>query len=157
MTGALSQGKSKVLSNERKTVVICYFCFPFKIKSFDIFTFEILKSMLLFGNSDSLLEIDGGITGWSLHLLKQWISQQFCIFKTKKYFYTLIPYSSYPKTSVAGEISIIYCDRMAKSEDPNQTAPNMVCLDTYELWHGISNNVVCAASKASDQPAHMRV
>ena len=24
-----------------------------------------------------------------------------------------------------------------------------------ELWHGISNNVVCATSKASDQPAHM--
>ena len=26
----------------------------------------------------------------------------------------------------------------------------------YELSHGISNNVVCATSKASDQPAHMR-
>ena len=25
-----------------------------------------------------------------------------------------------------------------------------------EPWHGISNNVVCANSKASDQPAHMR-
>ena len=24
----------------------------------------------------------------------------------------------------------------------------------YEPWHGISNNVVCATSKASDQPAH---
>ena len=23
-------------------------------------------------------------------------------------------------------------------------------------WHGISNNVVCATSKASDQPAHTR-
>ena len=23
-----------------------------------------------------------------------------------------------------------------------------------ELWHGISNNMVCATSKASDQPAH---
>ena len=23
-----------------------------------------------------------------------------------------------------------------------------------EPWHGISNNVVCATSKASDQPAH---
>ena len=27
---------------------------------------------------------------------------------------------------------------------------------TFEPWHGISNNVVCATSKASDQPAHMR-
>ena len=27
---------------------------------------------------------------------------------------------------------------------------------TYEPWHGISNYVVCATSKASDQPAHMR-
>ena len=26
----------------------------------------------------------------------------------------------------------------------------------YELWHEISNNVVCATSKGSDQPAHMR-
>ena len=25
-----------------------------------------------------------------------------------------------------------------------------------ELWHGISNNVVCETSKVSDQPAHMR-
>ena len=25
----------------------------------------------------------------------------------------------------------------------------------YEPVHGISNNVVCATSKASDQPAHM--
>ena len=27
---------------------------------------------------------------------------------------------------------------------------------TNEPWHGISNNLVCATSKASDQPAHMR-
>ena len=26
----------------------------------------------------------------------------------------------------------------------------------YELWHENSNNVVCATSKGSDQPAHMR-
>ena len=26
----------------------------------------------------------------------------------------------------------------------------------YEPWHEISNNMVCATSKASDQPAHMR-
>ena len=30
----------------------------------------------------------------------------------------------------------------------------IVCL--FEPWHEISNNVVCATSKASDQPAHMR-
>ena len=29
-------------------------------------------------------------------------------------------------------------------------------LTTYEARHEISNNVVCATSKASDQPAHMR-
>ena len=29
-------------------------------------------------------------------------------------------------------------------------------INTYEPRHKISNNVVCAASKASDQPAHMR-
>ena len=28
--------------------------------------------------------------------------------------------------------------------------------DALEPWHGISNNVVCATSKASDQPAHTR-
>ena len=27
---------------------------------------------------------------------------------------------------------------------------------SIEPWHGISNNVVCATSKASDQPAHTR-
>ena len=27
---------------------------------------------------------------------------------------------------------------------------------TYKLQHEISNNVVCATSKGSDQPAHMR-
>ena len=26
----------------------------------------------------------------------------------------------------------------------------------YEPWDEISNNVVCATSKGSDQPAHMR-
>ena len=26
----------------------------------------------------------------------------------------------------------------------------------FEPWHGISNNVVCATSEASDQPAHTR-
>ena len=26
--------------------------------------------------------------------------------------------------------------------------------DIFEPWHEISNNVVCATSKASDQPAH---
>ena len=29
-------------------------------------------------------------------------------------------------------------------------------LNKIEPWHRISNNVVCATSKASDQPAHMR-
>ena len=28
--------------------------------------------------------------------------------------------------------------------------------DIIEPWHEISNNVVCATSKASDQPAHTR-
>ena len=28
---------------------------------------------------------------------------------------------------------------------------------TYELRHEFSNNVVCATSKASDQPAHTRI
>ena len=27
---------------------------------------------------------------------------------------------------------------------------------TFEPWHEISNNVVCATSKGSDQPAHTR-
>ena len=33
---------------------------------------------------------------------------------------------------------------------------NIAILQTYEPVHEISNNVVCATSKASDQPAHMR-
>ena len=34
-------------------------------------------------------------------------------------------------------------------------APGNICF-AYEPPHEISNNVVCATSKASDQPAHMR-
>ena len=30
------------------------------------------------------------------------------------------------------------------------------CQQPYEPWHGVSNNVVCATSKVSDQPAHTR-
>ena len=35
---------------------------------------------------------------------------------------------------------------------------SMLCdkKNNIEPWHGISNNVVCATSKASDQPAHTR-
>ena len=34
---------------------------------------------------------------------------------------------------------------------------NANCLyNLNEPWHGISNNVVCETSKASDQPEHMR-
>ena len=29
-------------------------------------------------------------------------------------------------------------------------------LVTFEPWHGISNNLICATSKTSDQPAHTR-
>ena len=34
--------------------------------------------------------------------------------------------------------------------------PSHFLVRLNESWHGISNNVVCAASKASDQPAHKR-
>ena len=35
---------------------------------------------------------------------------------------------------------------------------NVICIDrnTFEPVHEISNNLVCATSKASDQPAHTR-
>ena len=33
---------------------------------------------------------------------------------------------------------------------------NFECKDIIEPVHEISNNLVCATSKASDQPAHMR-
>ena len=32
--------------------------------------------------------------------------------------------------------------------------PNILCPGSYEPWHGISNDVACATSKASDHPAH---
>ena len=32
----------------------------------------------------------------------------------------------------------------------------MIVVSTNEPWHDVSNNVVCATSKASDQPAHTR-
>ena len=34
--------------------------------------------------------------------------------------------------------------------------PNLCSHHNNEPQHGISNNVVCETSKASDQPAHMR-
>ena len=36
-------------------------------------------------------------------------------------------------------------------------APQNQRLSIYEPRHEISNNVVCATSKASDQPAHTRI
>ena len=33
---------------------------------------------------------------------------------------------------------------------------DLFCIQIFELVHEISNNVVCATSKAFDQPAHMR-
>ena len=39
----------------------------------------------------------------------------------------------------------------------HQTAiPVLTVYQLFEAEHGISNNVVCATSKASDQPVHMR-
>ena len=40
--------------------------------------------------------------------------------------------------------------------EPYEPALKFLILITYEQRHEISNNVVCATSKASDQPAHMR-
>ena len=34
--------------------------------------------------------------------------------------------------------------------------PTILLSNIYEPWHDISNNVVCATSKGSDQPAHTR-
>ena len=34
---------------------------------------------------------------------------------------------------------------------------DLVSLKMYEPWNEISNNVVCASSKGSDQPAHTRI
>ena len=47
-----------------------------------------------------------------------------------------------------------YTKRQNTVHAPNT---NVGCIPRiYEPWHEISNNVVCAASKASDQPAHTR-
>ena len=65
--------------------------------------------------------------------------------------------------------------KTANSTDPDQNAPVMsksksthtdkdvskrfqctIKQKTFWLWHGISNNVVCATSKVSDQTAHTR-
>ena len=37
-----------------------------------------------------------------------------------------------------------------------QMQEKQILYGTVELQHEISNNVVCATSKGSDQPAHMR-
>ena len=43
---------------------------------------------------------------------------------------------------------------MVNREDPNLTRKGLSNKIKIELVHEISNNVVCATSKASDQPAH---
>ena len=43
-----------------------------------------------------------------------------------------------------------------KSNDTRTLVKLKVMKTTFEPWHMISNNVVCATSKASDQPAHAR-
>ena len=45
-----------------------------------------------------------------------------------------------------------YCFRLNSIEHGADSS----CLNGDELWHEISNNVVCATSKGSDQPAHTR-
>ena len=43
------------------------------------------------------------------------------------------------------------------SNDLQITSSSLYCYrQIYELRHEISNNVVCATSKASDQPSHTR-
>ena len=37
-----------------------------------------------------------------------------------------------------------------------RSSPGGLIFPLYELWHGISNNVVCATSKGSDQTARTR-
>ena len=41
---------------------------------------------------------------------------------------------------------------MGREQDSGEN----VIVNTFEPQHEISNKVVCATSKASDQPAHMR-
>ena len=49
----------------------------------------------------------------------------------------------------------LHCIR--NSDGPEKVNNARVCVDAIiELVHEISNNVVCATSKASDQPAHTR-
>ena len=41
-------------------------------------------------------------------------------------------------------------------QDRHNCSPYIYIYSTYEPRHEFSNNVVCATSKASDQPAHTR-
>ena len=53
---------------------------------------------------------------------------------------------------------VLACIKSSFSHDKGQNTYNTVSytMYTYEPWHEISNNVVCATSKASDLPAHTR-
>ena len=53
------------------------------------------------------------------------------------------------KTIFISHLQIIVCDEEGKG-------PFMLVTQIIEPRHEISNNAVCATSKASDQPAHMR-
>ena len=59
---------------------------------------------------------------------------------------------SFTKSSYANVSHELCCDLLQN----NLKSFNMTIKIKYEPWHGISNNVVCATRKASDQPAHTR-
>ena len=69
------------------------------------------------------------------------------------------------KISCALTVKLCTCVRLIKSDNSNKTAKNYDVLSKSkdilmilknEPVHGISNKMVCATSKASDQPAHTR-
>ena len=73
----------------------------------------------------------------------------------QKGIFELLPFVTYPVPDTKYGRLIF---RACLTDSENKTPIFGTSLPKYiiEAWHGISNNVVCATSKGSDQPAHTR-
>ena len=66
--------------------------------------------------------------------------------------------SSDPKKYLSFEIAFLGCkaQNLTYIHNVDMTVASLYKVNIFEPWHWISNNVVCATNKSSDQPAHMR-
>ena len=109
----------------------------------------ILEKSVLAKISEFTVDRSENIHGfWNLHCIASASSEG-----SDQYF-SQSPYSTYRMCVHVRLLSIYYVKTCTKFTCPGLLADMRESL--YEPRHEISNNVVCATSKGSDQPAHTR-